>query len=202
MYTLSLINKESNRVRKRHFEIKGRRELIQFIFYPLNQYIFTESRLPENEFSTEESRAKRECLNLMPFIGQFLDISCIHGLPSYEMIWPIFCLKYLGLLKIVKCLSLATWPHHLQPWFPLSHEIQLHHGDGHITCHHPQQYFPNPNFKDLILYCILPFELLSFSILTLICFCRLEASNSISLCTTLSLSNFHFEQFGFHHPTQ
>lgn len=105
MYTLSLINKESNRVRKRHFEIKGRRELIQFIFYPLNQYIFTESRLPENEFSTEESRAKRECLNLMPFIGQFLDISCIHGLPSYETIWPIFCLKYLGLLKIVKCVA-------------------------------------------------------------------------------------------------
>lgn len=82
MYTLSLINKESNRVRIRHFEIKGR-ELIQFIFYPLNQYIFTESRLPENESSTEESRAKRECLNLMSFIGQFPDISCIHGPPSY-----------------------------------------------------------------------------------------------------------------------
>lgn len=58
MYTLSLINKESNRVRIRHFEIKGR-ELIQFIFYPLNQYVFTESGLPENESSTEESRAKR-----------------------------------------------------------------------------------------------------------------------------------------------
>ena len=57
MYTISLINRESNRVRKRHFAIKGR-EFIQFIFYPLNQYIFTESRLPEDESSTEESRAE------------------------------------------------------------------------------------------------------------------------------------------------